>query len=636
MTMTYANAPYSQTRSVTQQLNTWDAIIHAINYRRTYAGRLINDMVRARDVYNGDIVIPMPDVVGEPDSRPAIPALVNLAVDSPAQRAASTAPQMFVPALDPSRQTGKGSVRYADIRRRAAHACWHFSALEEVLIPKAFRMYRAYGTWGLFVRPDFKAGRARIETRDPLNTYPDLRVNDLTCQPENVGFMTFRSRAWLVRQYGATTPGLIGALANSNRDDSDIFEMVEWIDDQDFVVGVIGPRYYQQESTAYPQWPIGGFELKRWPNRSGMVPASIPYRVTLDRIMGAVNLIVPIVNKMARLDLLEYFSAEKAVFPDLVVMGKDSEPRVVGGAWQDGRTGKANIIEGGDVKYLSTTPGPMTQQRIDQLERAARQTSGNPAMFGGEATGNIRSGQTVSQLGSYSVDPDTQEMQKIMGRSLAVVNEAFFATEKGYWPRKTFKFFSGWPSDQGQVIYTPETHFEAPDSVVEYPLPGLDISSATVAIGQLVGSGLMSKKTGRLKHPLIDDGNGEEDQIDIERLQDALLAGMLTQLQQPGDGGAQLVDAAFVLNRVRNGDTIDRAILAANEAAQKRQATAAEQPQPGMLTAPGAQPGLSPPGAGAEQPQLPPGVIPGGPPQIGPPSQSQDNLKQLFRALAAK
>lgn len=667
MTLVYANAPAQPTRSVTQQLNTWDAIIHAINYRRTYAGRLINDMVRIRDIYNGDIVIPMADVKGEPDSRPAIPALVNQAVDSPAQRAASVAPQSFFPALHPERDTGVGSMRYADLRRRASNACWHFSGLREVLIPKAYRQFRAYGTWSLFVRPDFDEGRARIEIRDPLNTYPDLRVNDVTMQPKNVGFMTFRSRAWLVSEYGpksafvakmvaagngqavATANNLVGALANSNRDDSDIFEMVEWVDHEAHVVGVIGPRYYQQESTAYPQWPIGGFELTRWQNRAEMVPASIPYRVTLDRIMGAVNLIVPMVNKMARLDLLEYFSAEKAVFPDLVIFGKDAEPRLVGGAWNDGRTGQPNLIEGGDVKYLNTTPGPMTQQRIDQLERAIRNTSGNPAMFNGEATGNIRSGQTVNQLGSYSVDPDTQEMQMLMGRSLAVVNEAYMAVEKGYWPKKTFRVFSGWASDPGQVIYTPGKHFETKDNVVKYPLPGLDVTSATVAVGQMVGTGLMSKRTGRMIHPMIENPAGEEDMIGIERLEDALLAGVLTQLQQPpqpGAGGAQLVDAATMLDRMRNGDTIDKAVLAAQAVAQQRQASMAPPPGPGMMTAPGAQPGLSAPGAGAEQPQMPPGMpgmppggppgMPGMPPGGPPPTPSQENLKALFRAINAK
>jgi hypothetical protein len=631
---TYANGNAVPEYAVGHEGTSWEGIVHAINYRRTYAGRLIQDMIRVRDAYNGDLVVPMPDVKGEPDSRPAIPALVNLAVDSPAQRAASTAPQVFIPAVDPTTNVGRGSVRYADVRRRALSATWHYSGLKEVLIPKAFRHYRAYGSWALFVRPDFTDNRARIETRDPLNTYPDLRVNDVTTQPENVGFMTFRSRAWLIHNYGASTPGLIGALANSNRDDSDIFELVEWVDRDHYVIGVIGPRYYDSFSTAYPQWPIGGFELRRWANRAGVVPASIPYRVTLDRIMGAVNLIVPIVNKMARLDLLEYFSAEKSVFPDLVIAGKDSEPRLVSGAWKDGRTGEANIIENGDVKWLTSAPGPFTQQRIDQLERAARQTSGNPAMFGGEAVGNIRSGQTVSQLGSYSVDPDTQEMQMLMERSLAVVNEAVMATEKGYWPQRKFTVFSGWPADRGTVIYTPATHFETPDNVVRYPLPGLDISGATVAVGQLVGAGLMSKHTGRIVHPLIESPAEEEERIDIERMEDALLAGFLTQLQQPPDsGGPQLSDAALVLARMRQGDSIDKALIAAHEAAQQRQATQAPPPDPGQLTAPEAQPGLSAPGAGAEQPQMPPGP-PGGPPQIGPPQPSQVNLKALFRAIS--
>lgn len=638
MSLVYANAPAEAMRPVGYPLNSWEAIIHAINYRRTFRGRMVNEMVRIRDIYNGDWFIPMPDVKGEPDSKPAIPALVNMAIDDPAQRAASTLPQIFVPAIDPSKGEGKKSRRYADIRKRALHSNWHFSGMREVLLPKAFRHYRAYGSWAFIVRPDHASKRARIETRDPMNTYPDLAVNDVTQQPQNIGFMSFRSRAWLVQQFSRTTPGLVGALANSNRDDSDIFEMVEWIDEKDYVVGVIGPRYAQQESTAYPSWPVGGFQLLRWPNRAGMCPASVPYRVTLDRVMGAVNLIVPIVNKMAKLDLLDYFASEKAVFPDLVVMGKDGEPRLVGGAWKDGRTGEANIIENGAAQYLNTTPGPQTQQRIDQLERSARQTSGNPAMFGGEATGNIRSGQTVSQLGSYSVDPDLQEMQLLMQRSLQVVNEAIYATEAGYWPAKKYTVFSGLATDMGQLIYTPSVHFETYDNVVRYPLPGTDVSGQTVAVGQLVGTGLMSKNSGRRIHPLIEDPDAEEAQVNIEKLEDAMMASILTQAQAPPEqGGTQPIDLATVLREVRTGALIEDAIFAAQSEAQTRQATAAPPPGPGQITSPEAQPGLSAPGGGAEMPQMaaPPPPVFGGPPAIGPASPSMSDLKDVFRALSS-
>jgi hypothetical protein len=612
----------------------WSSIIHAMNYRRTVQGQALRSMIEVRDQYNGEMVTPMPDVKGEPDSKQIAPALLNDAVDNLARRAGSLRPQIFCPALDPTKDTGPRSLEYAALRRRAFYASWHYSGIYEVLLRKAFRQYAGYGSWCFNVVPEFREGRARIELRDPLSCYPDLAIVDQLTQPVNIGFMFPRSRAWILDRYGMGNPGMAYALKNSDRDSSDIFDVIEWVDQEAIVIGVLGPRY-QSYNTAYPQWPIGGFELKRWVNKAGMVPVSIPYRVTLDKIMGSVNLIVGIVNMMAKMTLLDYFAAEKAVFPDLVIMGRDGVPRLVGNRWKDGREGEPNIIEGAnETKFLQSAPGPMSQQTIDHLERAARLTSGNPAMFGGEATGNIRSGQTVSQLGNYSVDPIVQEAQDLMGRSLTIVNQAIAGVEKGYFGAKKQVFFSGWPADDGVVEYVPRTHFETDNQTVRYPYPGTDMQGLTVIAGQLVGAGLMSKHAGRVLHPAIESPELEEHLITCERIDDAMIQSLL---QQAISGAMPAIDFAEIKRQVKHGIPIEDAIDAAHKSAQTRQASVPQGPPgpdglplpaqgPGGGPPPSAMPGLAMPGAGAESQPAP---------QIGPVAPSLGNLQGILGALKA-
>lgn len=610
----------------------WEEIVHALNYRRTYAGQLVNDMVQIRDLYNGDMVTPMPDIKGEPDSKPIIPSLLNQAIDGLARRGGSLRPVIGYPALG---HTDK-QINAAEDAKRALYATWHYSGIYEVLLRRCFRHYGAYGSWCLNVIPDFADGRARVEVRDPLTTYPDLRVVDNLTQPVNVGFMYPRSRAWVIERFGVggrtdpqTARNLMMALANSDRDSSDVFDVIEWVDKESLVIGVLGPRY-QNYNTAYPQWPIGGFELRRWKNKAEHVPCSIPYRVTLDKIMGSVNLIIGMVNMMSRMTLLDYFAAEKAVWPDLVIYGKDGEPRLVGNRWKDGREGEPNIIEQGDVKFLQSAPGPLSNQTIDMLERSVRQTSDNPAMFGGEATGNIRSGQTVNQLGSYSIDPVTQELQDLAGRSLAVVNEGIIAVEKGYFGGKKQVFFSGWSSDGELVEFVPNETFLHSHNTVRYPLPGTDLSTLTVTSSQAVATGTISKHTGRVLSPLCDDPDAEYRKIIVERLEDTALGALQ---QQAMAGAMPAIDLSSIIRKVKDRTNLEDAIDSAHAEAQARQAAV---PAPGPVgpdgqpgPAPENMPGLAMPGAGAEAVTPPP-------PAIGPAPASLENFKGVTRALRAR
>jgi hypothetical protein len=416
-----------------------------------------------------------------------------------------------------------------------------------------------------------------------------------------------------------------GGIGRRGAPPDQMWDMVEWIDEDETVVGILGPRTMENPTFVEQRAGSGGMELRRWENRTGMCPVAIPRRVTLDRIAGQMDSIVGIVDWMARLMALDVLAAEKDVFPDVAVIGEDNRmPELAGGEWQDGRTGNVNLVTGAKaIQTMHTTPGPMTERVLGALERTGRMSSGATPLYGGDNPNSLRTGRAIDTIGGFSVDPMVAELQGIVARSLErCINPAIMETEKGYWPSKKYVVFSGMRGDQEAVEYTPEEHFETTANVVVYSFPGTDLSQITVALAQLNGTGMISQHTARTEHPLIDNPEQEERKLVQERLADALLTG----LQQQAAGGAiPPADVGRILALVARGQELHEAVDQAQREAQERQAQQAPAPMEGQVTAPEAQPGLAQPGMGAEQPQAMP--------TVEEPEQGLQNVRQLLTSL---
>lgn len=584
-------------------------------------------MIDIRDRYNGDVVVPLPDVDGEPQLPMVAAQLISDGVDNTAMQAASARPSIFTPAAD---ATSSRSRKRADNRKRSLYAAWHFSALWDVHLYRAYRHLCGYGTCAWVVLNDDLAGRARIEVRDPLTAYPELRAPEDLRNPSNCGFVYGRSREWLLSHYPEAEEYFRNAPGH-NWDT--LWDVVEWIDPDHIVLGILGPRlpaYGPVDSRTVGYY---GYELRRWENKAGMCPVVAPRRVTLDRIQGQLTKVIPQVDLLQRLTALDIVAAEKAIFPDMAVIGRGPmPPQLISGPWKDGRSGQVNLITEGDVKLLQSAPGPLTNPVLDRLERSIRGSGSISPFYSGENTGGLRTGKAIDTLGSFSVDPRVEEIQKIMGRALTSLNEAVAAVEKGYYSGKKIVGYTGFAADTSVIEYDPADVFGdiTPDgskptitSVVEYDFPGQNVSEATVTVGQLVGADLISRRTGRAKHPYIADADYEEEQIVKEKLKDAVLQGFL---QQASGGQLPLTDAARVLREIEDGADLIDAINNAHNAAQSRQATVPADQGPGGGPAPSSMPGLATPGMGAEtQP---------GPGSIGP-SPNQQGLKKLIGALNA-
>lgn len=603
----------------------WNEIFTTMMARRSADTPLIARMLDTRDRYNGDVVVPLRDVDSEPDMKPLAPQVIRNGIEHTAMRANAAEPSIMVPAVNAGRQDS--ALRRAQTRRRALYSTWWDSGMS-LLRGRAYRHLAGYGTFAMLVVPDFVNGRARIELRDPLTAYPELRSPGDFRAPLNVGFVYGRSPAWIKSRYGQAVLDRLGPHPQGDG----LWDMVEWIDETAVVLGVLGPRSPEGLPASPPQ-SVRGAELRRWPNRLGWVPVACPQRITLDRVAGQLEAITGMADWIDKLMALEVLAAERGVFPDMYVLSEDNRAaQITAGEWQDGRTGNMNILENAkNIGQLVTTPGPLTGQIISALERAGQITGGVIPEYGGETASSLRTGRAIDTIGSFSVDPRIKEMQDIMANALSrVINPAILDTEKSYWPSKKFTVFSGWPADPGEVEYTPSDDFETTNNVVTYAFPGSDISQINVWILQAMGGKLISRKTGRRKHPMIDDAELEDRLVLEEALDDA---GIQSVQQQVSAGALPLIDLAFFRQRIRAGDEWDVALLAADDRARQRQATQPEEAGEGEVGPPGVAPGLAMPGMGAEM-----GQMGGGPEEqaeIPPPAQSQQNLRAMFKALNA-
>ncbi len=608
--------PYDMTRHGMS----WGEIESEMQRRRNGELDVFRQMETARAHYNGDIVIPLHDVSGRTQSLPIAARLVTEAIDNIARMSTMGRPQIHCPAQFPYKEKGKGSRDEAAIKRRALYARWDESALADILLRRAYRHFGGYGTACLIAVPNYERGGSATELRNPLGAYPELRTLDDVRDPINVGFVVARSYEWICH----TWPHLKGVITQQSNSLDGMFDILEWIDGDSIVLGILGPTNQSWGSSTWQRsGAAGGFEVARFANRAEMVPVAMPRRVTLDRLMGIVDASLPTIEHLERMKLLDSIAAEKAVFGDMVIIGTDGrEARLVSGTWKDGRTGIPNELVDGDIKVLQQSPGPMNQPNIDRAERDFRVSTGLIPQTGGETYGGLRTGRAIDAIGGFSVDPRVQEAQEIMARSLTQLNKAIMAVEKGYFGERKFTVFSGWPSEQGETEYVPNKHFASDANVVTYSFPGTDVSSITVAVGQLLGAGVLSRRTARSLHPLVEDKGGEERSVLVEHLTDAAIAGLI---QQIGSGALPIADQARIIQLIAAGNEIWDAVADAQREAQERQAALAPPPAEGQGMAPELQPGLSLPGAGIEsQP---------GPSAINPPNESQVNFRDLTRAV---
>ena len=550
--------------------------------RQAKQGPIIESMRQLRDAYNGDLVIPLPEL--DRKEKSAVANLITTGLDQTAMRIASTMPSVYYPALE---EGNNASEKRARTRKRATMAWWEANKMPLKMRRRA-RWLIGYASSPVIIRPDTKWGAARWDIRDPLNTFPSVGEDPDQITPSDCIFTYSRSRAWLQERY----PEALANLKSVNPKPTDIIGIVEYTDAE--VTVLMATSSAKQNPWESMVRGAPHVELERVQNRTGLCLAVVPGRITLDRPMGQFDSLVGMYNLQSKLMALEVIAVERGIVPDTYLVSRPGETASFVAGPFDGRTGQVNVVSGVDIREMAANPGFATNGMMDRIERAQRIGSGTPAEFGGESTSNVRTGKRGDAILSAVVDFPIQEAQEIFAASLQEENKRAIAIAKTYFGNERKSFYVSSRGAKGHVDYVPNKDFEDDNNVVTYSHSGADANSLVVGLGQRIGIGIMSKQTAQEIDPFISDPEAEKDRVISESLEAALLQSIQTQAAQ---GAIPPSDVAAIVALV-GSDKMDlaAAVTKIHEQAQARQAT------PAPAGAPETMPGLGAPGMGAEQP----------------------------------
>jgi hypothetical protein len=577
-------------------------ILGTLERRRQERGPVLEAMRLIRDAYNGDIIIPLPEMAK--NERPAVANLIVTGIDQTAQRIASVMPSVDCP---PLRRGIKVSEEKARTRTMAVQSWWDANRMPAKMRRRA-RWLIGYASAPAVIRPHYTKDIPCWEIRDPLSSYPaPTQDPDDICPPDAI-FTYFKSWAWLRNVYPVAMAQLVSQAGNFGTKDIPgnlQFELVEYVDAECTVLLVLGQKQWGNQYMESMGLSSGSpsIELERVPNRTGMCPAVVPQRITLDRPKGQFDDAVGMYESNARMMALHMIAVERGIFPDTFLIGRQGEtPQFISGP-HDGRSGMVNVVSGGDVKDLTLNPGVMTNNVMDRLERNERVTSGVPSEYGGESPSNVRTGKRGDAIMTAVTSFPVQEAQEVLAAALEEENRRAIAVDRAYFGNRRKSFYLNVKGGAQAVEYVPNEVFEIDANKVTYAMTGTDQNGLVVGGGQRVGLGTMSKRSFMEIDPMVADAELEHDRVIGEALEAAVLASLQAQAQEgqipPGDIAriAELV--------VSNKAELFGAIATAQREAQERQANAGPQGAPTGPALPGspeAQPGLAQPGAGAEVP----------------------------------
>lgn len=601
-------------------------IVNKYQQRRRERGPLFNRMDEIRRHYNGDIIIPLPEL--DDMEKPAIPNLISQGIDQFAMRVASVLPNVSYMPLRPGIQNSENKARD---RRLATQGWWDMNKMGTKLRRRS-RHLTAYGMTVVSISPVSVDDNDQREiphwrVRNPLSTYPAPMIDPDNMEPTDCIFMDRRPLAWLKAHY----PSQATVLYRGEKSDTDMFEILEYMDAKETVLVALGAEKPAPSAYGAPETGKGVAShviLERIPNRAEICPVVIAGRITLDRLQGQFDQMLGMYQRQAKLDALDMIARFRNVFPDEWIVSAanaPTSPRVVQEA--DGKMGIRGIIDKGQVQITHLQEGAGTDMALDRLERAQRLTAMIPAEFGGESPTNVRTARRGTMVMSNAVDMPIQEYQEILANSLEQENRRAVKIMKAYYGAKPSMFFMG---SDGKVVrpdYTPDEAFETDLSYVRYSMPGTDINGMVISIGQRVGTGIMSTQTAMEMDPAIEDPIRERDQVEIESLRKALLMGLESQAQQ-GTLDPSII-ARIAAEKARNHVTIEDAVTKIHEQMQEEQSQqAAAQQQamgpegsPEMAMSPEMQPGMA---VGPENPAV--GAMP-------PAPQAQPDLASILSNL---
>lgn len=585
-------------------------------------------------IYDGGMITRIAEI--DETAESAVPNLVAQGIDAYARASASVQPDIEFP---PIRPNVAASRRRAGDRAKVVAGWWQGS-LMPVLDYQRFRYYYGYGQMPVVIRPHPDApGIPRWEARTPLGVLPGPRALGYSPEIPDCFTSLTRSAKWVTDNYGVT-------FGREVKPDTPL-EVVEYIDAEQITCFCLGPSgsyepTFTQAATAtstpgtYTGWSLSGVTraeritgptgeqggwlvlLSSTPNYAEVCTVSAPGVISLSKVSGFVAGILSKHKLHARLMALTVKAITRGILPDEWLVGDPNGNGMNVVREADGLRGVRGQIEGAQVVIPQYTPSYQTMPLLDRMESYQREEAGIISEFGGASGSNIRTRARGESVAAMVVDPRVREAHEIAQVAREHEVKVAVAVAKGYGGGRTYSMYVSRNRQTARVEYRPDDVFENDQAMVRYALAGSDLQGLIIASGQSIGTGQMSKETGRALNPLVEDKAGEVTRIRTEALEDVALSS----LQQLAS--VSPLDIAFILRRVREGALIEDVIEEANKRAQDRQASSGAPGEPTGPVEPGApeaQPGLGAPGG--------PGQAPAAVPR---PPASMRNLASLFVA----
>lgn len=585
-------------------------------------GPLLSKWREAAMMANNEVTVPLAEV--DENRKATVVNLFPSGLDALATRCASVPPDQV---WAPLRDGFQASEDRARDRRKAGLAWWDQNNIG-LLERRWFRFLFGYGCAAFTLSP---VGSNPMDKRDiphwrvrnPMSTFPAPCDDEGEMEPSDAIFSCRRTRAWLTANYGAQMALLRGGSRNQARPD-DMFDVLEYMDADEFVLVACG---HNDSANSGGLWTAGGYMtagpsvvLERTVNRAEVPLVVVAGRITLDRLQGALDHMIPGYHRAARLNALNELAIGRGIYPEQWVVahpGDPQSPEII--TYANGMTGEIGEIAHGTIMTLGNPPAAAqaADMAIDRLERSQRLAAGLPAELGGESATNIRTARRGAEVLGSAIDMPIQEAQEIrmaaaeaeLRRGVAIMTGWFGDTKTSFYVPRNGKL-------PKILDYTPNETFETDDVVVKYSAPGTDVNGQMILIGQGINTGLFSEQTAREMSSFVEDPILERDRVEIEGIRRALL----TSLENAATQGQLSPDQIALIAKIKwaTHDELEDVVIEAHKQSQEQQAAQA-QLQPG---APGTQPGL---GAG--------GPPPGGPPSPFQGPQTSPALAQIMSNL---
>ena len=183
-----------------------------------------------RDAYNGDVVVPLPEL--DDSEQVAVANLVAQGLDQTAMRISSVMPDVIFP---PTAEHTKAAQRKASIRRRAVLGWWQQNRMDLKLGRRA-RHLIGYASSTVSLRFNSKTGSPEWIVRDPLTSFPSPLFGPDDLEPYDCIFSYERTLDWLKDRY----PEASAVLRDGKNKGSDVFELVEYLDGEETVLVAVG------------------------------------------------------------------------------------------------------------------------------------------------------------------------------------------------------------------------------------------------------------------------------------------------------------------------------------------------------------------------------------------------------------